>query len=129
MMYTIVLDTNFLITALKFKIDVFEEIEKICIFDYNLSVLDKTLSELKGKPNEKLVKELLTKKKVNIIKTSTKDYVDDILAKLDKNFIIATQDIDLKRRLETKKMPIIFIRQKKYLELKNVLWSNFEKSY
>ena len=128
-MYTIVLDTNFLITALKFKIDVFEEIEKICIFDYNLSVLDKTLSELKGKPNEKLVKELLTKKKVNIIKTSTKDYVDDILAKLDKNFIIATQDIDLKRRLETKKMPIIFIRQKKYLELKNVLWSNFEKSY
>src|SRR3989344_3608479 len=121
MMYTIVLDTNFLITALKFKIDLFEEIEKICIFDYNLSVLDKTLSELKGKPNEKLVKELLTKKKVNIIKTSTKDYVDDILAKLDKNFIIATQDIDLKRRLETKKMPIIFIRQKKYLELKNVL--------
>lgn len=120
-MYTIVLDTNFLITALKFKIDLFEEIGKICIFDYKLAVLDKTLSELKGKPNEKLINGLLNKKKVNIIKTNTKDYVDDILVGLDKNFIIATQDIGLKRRLEIKKMPIIFIRQKKYLELKNVL--------
>ncbi len=120
-MYTIVLDTNFLITALKFKIDLFEEIEKICIFDYDIAVLDKTLNELKGKSNEKLIKDLINKKKVNIIKTDTKDYVDDILAGLDNNFIIATQDIGLKRRLEIRKMPIIFIRQKKYLELKNVL--------
>jgi len=120
-MYTIVLDTNFLITALKFKINIFEEIEKICIFDYEIAVLDKTIEELKGKPNEKLIKELLAKKKVNIIKTNTKDYVDDILAGFDKNFIIATQDIALKRRLEIKKIPIMFIRQKKYLELENVL--------
>ncbi|MBI4159459.1 hypothetical protein HY500_04370 [Candidatus Woesearchaeota archaeon] len=120
-MYTIVLDTNFLITALKFKIDLFEEIEKICIFDYKLSVLDRTLDELRGKPDEKLIKALIHKKEVDIIKTNTKNYVDDILAGVDKNFIIATQDIGLKRRLQLKKIPVIFIRQKKYLELKNVL--------
>ena len=55
-MYTIVLDTNFLITALKFRIDIFDDIEKICDFDYEIAVLDKSLDELNGKPNEKLIK-------------------------------------------------------------------------
>src|SRR3989344_1188552 len=97
-MYTIVLDTNFLITALKFRIDIFDDIGKICDFDYELAVLDKSLDELKR---------------------NTKDYVDDILASLKGDYIIATQDMELRKRLKGK--PIILIRQKKYLEIKNVL--------
>ncbi len=118
-MYIIVLDTNFLITALKFKIDIFGEIERICDFNYEIAVLDKSLKELENKPKEKLIKALIKSKKVKIIKTNTKDYVDDILASLEGGYIIATQDMGLRRRLKGK--GIIFIRQKKYLELKNVL--------
>src|SRR3990167_4521368 len=120
-MYTIVLDTNFLITALKFRIDIFDDIGKICYFDYELAVLDKSLDELKRKPNEKLIRALIKNKKVKIIKTNTKDYVDDILASLKGDYIIATQDMELRKRLKGK--PIILIRQKKYLEIKNVLRS------
>ena len=118
-MYTIVLDTNFLITALKFRIDIFDDIEKICDFDYEIAVLDKSLDELNGKPNEKLIRALIKSKKVKVIKTNTRDYVDDILASLKGEYIIATQDIGLRKRLKGK--PIILIRQKKYLEIKNVL--------
>ena len=113
------LDTNFLITALKFRIDIFDDIGKICDFDYELAVLDKSLDELKRKPNEKLIRALIKNKKVKIIKTNTKDYVDDILASLKGDYIIATQDMELRKRLKGK--PIILIRQKKYLEIKNVL--------
>jgi len=118
-MYTIVLDTNFLITALKFRIDIFDEIEKRCDFRYDLAVLDKSLNELKGKPGEKLIKELLDVKKVKVIKTDTKDYVDDILVSLTGKYIIATQDMELRKRLKGKS--IMFIRQKRYVEIKNVL--------
>src|SRR3989338_7313752 len=114
-MYTIVLDTNFLITALKFRIDIFDDIEKICDFDYEVAVLDKSLDELNGKPNEKLIRALIKDKKVKVIKTNTRDYVDDILASLKGEYIIATQDIGLRKRLKGK--PIILIRQKKSLEI------------
>lgn len=114
-MKTIVLDTNFLIYCTKFRIDFFSEIERICTFQYKLAVLDKTIEELeKVKPKElKLIKKYL--EKIEVIK-SKEDYVDTELASLSKeDYIIATQDLNLKKRLKGR---IIIIRQEKYLELK-----------
>ena len=79
-----------------------------------------SLHELKNKPNGKLALDLIEKKNVNIIKPSEKGIVDDILTKLaggDKDIIIATQDMDLKKRLKNSR--IITIKQKKYLILTN----------
>ncbi|MBS3134513.1 hypothetical protein J4214_04755 [Candidatus Woesearchaeota archaeon] len=119
-MYNIILDTSFILTAIKFRIDIFLELERICIFNHKISVIDKTLHELKNKPNGKLALDLIEKKNVNIIKPSEKGIVDDILTKLaggDKDIIIATQDMDLKKRLKNSR--IITIKQKKYLILTN----------
>ncbi len=115
-MKIIALDTNFLIYCVKFRIDFFSEIKRICNFSYKIVVLDSTLNELeKVKPKElRLIKKFL--EKIEIIK-SEKDYVDEDLISLSKKgFIIATQDLELKKQL---KKPYIIIRQKKYLRLEN----------
>ena len=115
-MKTIILDTNFLIDCVKYKIDLFTEINRICSFDYKLAVLSSTILELERlKPTSlNLIKKFIEKMEV----IRSEGYVDKILIDLsNKDIIIATHDQELKRRL---KGPVIIIRQKKYLELKNI---------
>ncbi len=112
----IILDTNFLIYCVKYKIDFFSEIDRLCDFNYSLAVLDRSIEELEFlKPKGlNLIKVFL--KKIKILESSIHS-VDDELARLSKEGnIIATQDKGLKDKL---KCPVIVIRQKKYLELKN----------
>ena len=45
-MKKIILDTNFLLIPAQFNVDIFSEIERICDFQYQLCIVDKTLSEL-----------------------------------------------------------------------------------
>ena len=119
-MYIIVLDTNIILDTIKFKVDLFAELKRICNFNCTIAILDKTLKELENKPNSKLAFELLKKKKVKIIKTD-KGYVDKLLLKLNKNYIIATNDKELKNKLKKDNKKIITLRQKKYLITENVL--------
>ena len=113
-MYKIILDTDFLLTSLKFKVDLISEIERILDFKYKIFVIDKTLDELKNKKLEKLALELI--KRFNIIETKKDKIVDDLILELkDDNIIVATQDKELKKKLKREKIPIITIRQKKYL--------------
>jgi len=116
-MKTIILDTDFLINIAKNNIDVFDELKRICNFQYEIKIIDKTLDELKGKPKEKLIIALLESKNVKVIKTKKDKIVDELIIGLkQKDLIIATQDKDLKNRV---KSPIITIRQGKYLQLKD----------
>lgn len=125
-MKRIILDTNFLLIPAQFKIDIFSEIDRICNFKYKIYVLDKTIDELKKiikeqkgkhKRNASLALQLLKSKKVNIIKTKQDLLVDDILVKIAKKTdYIATQDIELKRRLKNK-CNLITMRQKKFLKI------------
>ena len=119
-MFTIVLDTNIILDSIKFKIDLFTELNRICNFPYKIGVLDKTLKELENKRNSKIAFQLINKKNIQTIKTQD-SYVDDLLFKLNENYIIATNDKELKRRLRKEDKKIITIRQKKYLITENVL--------
>ena len=51
-MKTVLLDTNFLLIPAQFKVDIFSEIDRICTFQYEIAVLDKTIDEL-----NKIIKE------------------------------------------------------------------------
>lgn len=115
-MKTIILDTNFLIYCTKFRIDLFSEIGRICNSQHKLAVLDKILEELeKVKPKElKLIKKFI--EKLEIIK-SKESKVDKELIRLSaEGYIIATQDLELKKQLAGS---MIIIRNKRYLELKS----------
>jgi uncharacterized protein len=118
----IILDTNFLMAVAQFKVDIFSEIERTADFKYEIYVLDKTIDELnnivkkqkgKHKMAAKLALQLLKAKDVKQIETGIGKTDDLIVENADKNTAVATQDIELRRRLRLKKAKLIGIRQKK----------------
>lgn len=125
-MKKLILDTSFLVSCAEFKVDLFSEINRICSFSYDLFVIDKSLDELnviekksgKHKTYVSIVK-LFIKKGIKLIPTKSQKSVDDLIINVaDKETcIVATQDAELKRRLKQKQVPVITIRQKKYLVL------------
>lgn len=117
---TIIFDTNFLIYCLKFKINLSIEIERIANFKYKLAVLDSTIKELRilqERQKTRIIAKTAEKLAKNFKIISSKKPADIALIELSKkpNIIIATQDKDLKKSLNSE---IIIIRQKNYLELK-----------
>ena len=129
-MKKILLDTNFLLIPYQFKTDIFSEIDRISSYNYKIYVLDKSLDELnsiiqkqKGKHREaaKIALQLLKLKKIEIIKTNSSKRTDDIIAEYakEKEFIVGTQDKDLKRKLVNQGITVIVLRQKKFLAIVN----------
>jgi len=131
-MKKIIIDTNFIVSAIRFKIDIFSELQRICDFKYAVCIVDGTIDELEklaetGKPKDKIAArislELIRNKKINITKTPPKNKrvknVDLLILNLIKkeDFIVATQDKELKKEIRKKGAPIIVLRQKGYLKL------------
>lgn len=129
-MKKIIIDTNFFLIPYNFKVDIFSEIDRICDFKHDIFIIDKTKDELesiitkqrgKNKRAAELGLALIKAKKPKLIKSQSKNQeysVDDIiLKKADKSVIVATQDRNLKRKLKLKKIPVIVLRQKKYLKI------------
>lgn len=122
-MKQIILDTNIILHAIQFKIDINKELNRILTFQYETCILDKTITELnflekKKDPKTKLLAKIARHliKDYKVIK-SPKEKVDDSLVELaNKDTIIATQDKEVKKQIKT---PIIIIRQKTHLELRN----------
>lgn len=127
-MKKIILDTNFLLIPYQFHVDIFSEIERIMQTPYQLCIVDKTIDELhnicvserdKYKKGASIALELIDKKGIHILKTEKNKNVDDLILNLVKRdeYIVATQDMPLKRKLRLKYIQIIDLRQKKYLKL------------
>ena len=111
-MQKIILDTDFLINILKNRIRLQDELSRILDDNYEVYILDMTLEELKGKPNEKIAVEYA--KKLKILPTAKDDTVDNLILTF-KGYLIATQDKALKEKLKKAHFSIITIRQNKFL--------------
>ena len=124
-MEKIILDTNFLMIPIQFRVDIFSELNRICNFNYELFVFDQTINELKSiivkdskhKRAAQFALKLIKLKNIEIIKSGSKDVDSLILENTSKDTIVATQDINLRRELLKKGVSVILLRQKKYLEL------------
>ncbi len=122
----IVLDTNFLMIPGQIGLDIFKEIEKSLSKKIELFTCSGTISELqklaettKGsdKRAARLALELIQNKNIQIIPTEP-GHVDDRLVELsEKGYLIATQDLNLKKRLKK----YMYLRQKKYVEIRGVM--------
>ena len=75
------------------------------------------MKELEGKKLEKLAKDIIKKQNIKVI-NSKNSYVDEDILSLKGDYIIATNDKKLIKKL---KLPVMRIKQKKYLILQNVL--------
>lgn len=114
-MKTIILDTNFLM-AITQGLDIMSEFQRICNFNFKLAIIDRTLDELETIPRSNLAKEFIKRFEIKIIKSQKRHVDDTIIDIVDENYVVATQDKGLKIRLKEKNVPIVIIRQKKYLE-------------
>ena len=125
-MKRIIIDTNFLLIPLKFKVDIFSEFSRICNFNYKLFIFEESINELKNiiekqsgkdKKAAQFALKLIKLKDIEIIKSERKDVDELILDGASKDTIIATQDMQLKKKLIKKSSSVIILRQKKYLQL------------
>ena len=127
-MKKILLDTNFLLIPYQFNVDIFSQIDRIADFKYELFVLDRSLEELRKIINEqkgsdkdaaKIALKLIAIKGIKVVKANDFQSVDDAIvdASSKGDFIVATQDKELKKKLTQKGVPIIILRQKKKLEI------------
>lgn len=120
-MKRIILDTNFLLLWKKFKVDVFEELRRICDFNYDIYVLDRAVDELNKvkMPGYKVALGLIAKHNIKVIKTQdTTRYVDDLLLdNLNKDTALATVDLNLKKRAKQKGFRTITLRKGQHLVL------------
>lgn len=124
-MKRIILDTNFLMISYQFKVDIFEEINRIMEENYELIVFDKMIEELERISGSKgrdavaarIALELIKKKEVKIISINEKTVDNAIIDATDKNTIVATNDKILKEKLKNKNIKTIYLRNKKYLEM------------
>ena len=121
-MKLIALDTNFLLYAAKYKIDIVSELDRICDFSYNMVLPEQVLKELmeistsgKGKDREAALLALQLANNFEIRKIDEKS-ADDALLKLASRNVLATMDKELRKRFKKGKgARVIAIRQKKYL--------------
>ncbi|MBW2972401.1 nucleotide-binding protein [Candidatus Woesearchaeota archaeon] len=127
-MKRIILDTNFLLIPLQFKVDIFTEIGRLMAEPYELCIVDYTIDELekirkegcgKDKSAAALALQLLKAKKVKHLKTEKNLNTDKLIVELAKqaDFIVATQDKALKDVLKRNNVQLLVLRQKKYLKL------------
>ncbi len=127
-MKKIILDTNFLLIPYQFKVDIFSEIKRICSFRYTLCIMENTLEELKkivagqrGKHKRAAMLGLamLSQKGAARIKSKEKNVDKAIAAEASKSkdYIVATQDAELKRKLKKKGIPLIVLKGKSHLAL------------
>lgn len=123
-MLKIILDTNFLLVPAKFKVDVFEEMERVVDQKFKLVVPESIREELErlaeGKSEDARAArtglKLLERENVEFVKTKNK--ADEAIIELvDENTIVATMDKDLKKRLKNKGIGIIYLRGKSHLSM------------
>ena len=113
----VILDTSLLITAIKYKIDIFRELRGNDIF-----VLNEIVNELerlkKGRSktasHAKLALELIKRKDISSLPSEmTAD--EELLEYSKKGFAIATQDFALKDRIKNSGGKAFIIRKKKLI--------------
>ncbi len=128
----VILDTNFLFIPLKFKVDIFSELERLygitpkCII--TLGTI-KELEYLKKDAKPSFLKEVnfaeRIAQKCEVAKTQMvpEEKVDDHILRyaLETRYPVATNDLALKKKLRNNGLSIIYLRQKTYLEIEGNL--------
>jgi rRNA-processing protein FCF1 len=113
----VILDTSFILTCIKQKIDFFEQLE---LEGFEFLIPKQVFAELKGlsksKPNAKLALKIIEKNNFKEMDLNTKNTDEGIIKFARKNpeIYIATIDARIKTRTRNRK---IFIRGKKRLEI------------
>jgi rRNA-processing protein FCF1 len=118
---TILLDTNFLVAPFQFSFDIFEEIERLYPYA-ELYTLDDALNEarsIEGGKYGKMVEQMIDKQDIEVLETEGSGTVDDLIVDICADFLVATNDKELKERIKDEGRPVMIIRSRDHLEVEN----------
>ncbi len=119
----LILDTNFLIDIIRFKIDL-DELDSLFLTPFELLTLDSVIKELEkiSKTNSqeskyaKVALELVKIKKIKTLKV--KETTDKAILNLaNKETVVATNDIELRKKLKALGIKTIYLKSKKHLDI------------
>ena len=119
----VVIDTNFFMVPFQFNVDIITELEKV-LPSYKLTTPSFVINELKGlkrnnkgkiRLNANLALKLANSSKVEIkdISLLENETVDDALLRVSE--VLATNDIELKKRAKANGITVVYLRQKNYI--------------
>lgn len=121
----VVIDTNFFMVPFQFNVDIIDELEKV-LPSYKLTTPIFVINELKGlkrnnkgkiRLNANLALKLANSSNIEIkdISLENNETVDDALLRVSE--VLATNDIELKKRARKKGITVAYLRQKKYIAI------------
>jgi len=124
----VILDSNFLFIPSQFKVDIFEELSKLLNRRFDPVLLSPTYGELleiakKGSPKMRQQASLALKfaEKCHVVRVEKglKETHDDVIVRVAAEWRspVATNDRELRKRLRNMGAPVIFLRQRRRLEL------------
>ncbi len=133
--YIVLLDTNVLIHAVSERLKVFDAIQQLLDVPYRLCITKSILGELEklaneGRPSTKRFARLaleLARRMCEVIDDSDVpgDRVDEKIVNFAKsrgNVVVVTNDMSLKRKLDSLGIPTIYLRSGKRFELSYELY-------
>ena len=120
----VILDSNAILMLFEFSIDLRSELTRL-LGKYEVIIPEPIIEELiflseNGKGKQKIMSKASLKliKEYKIVKIEAKNPDESVylLAK-NTNGVVVTNDVDLRKKLKKEKIPVIFLRAKKRLEL------------
>ena len=128
----VILDSNFLFIPSQFQVDVFGELSNLLNRRFDPVLLSPTYRELleiaeKGSPKMRqqasLALKFAEKCRVVRVEKSLKETHDDVIVRVAAEWRcpVATNDRELRKRLRNMKVPVIFLRQRRRLELEGAV--------
>jgi rRNA-processing protein FCF1 len=126
----VILDSNFLMIPFQFNLDIFQEIEFLLQKKVDFIVPSAVKSELtgissrggEGASEASLALQIASRCRVVEVSLDAGEAVDDAIVKASQKLgaVVATTDIELKNRLKTLKVPVIYLRDKSKLEIDGI---------
>lgn len=119
--YRVILDSNMLLAPFQLGIDVFKELDRVLDLRYEVFVTDGVIQELRSLSSRDAKGALSMALKLPVIRTEARKVDDALLELASENTIICTNDKILIKKLKSKGLPVIYVRQRKYLVLDGYL--------
>lgn len=117
----ILLDTNFLVAPFQMSFSLFDEIERLYP-TAELYTLEDAVQEARSIESGKyinLVEKLLETQDIEVVETEGEGEVDDLIVDVSDEFVVATNDKELKQRLLDRGREVVIIRGGSHLEAVN----------
>ena len=126
----VILDSNFLMAPFQYHVDVFEELEYLLQKKIDFIVPSAVKLELtsissrggEGAAEASLALQLASRCRVVDVTLGPQETVDDAIMKAAQKLtaVVATNDIELKKRLRDINIPVVYLRDKSKLEVEGI---------